>query len=66
MQTRRSLDTRMDSEQLKTACVLINTADYCQTTALEVKTSTCCFHTRIDDNIQCVLVGGQDQGENPG
>ncbi|EIN11438.1 hypothetical protein PUNSTDRAFT_118834 [Punctularia strigosozonata HHB-11173 SS5] len=36
-QTRRSLDTRMDAEQLKTACVLINTADYCQTTALELE-----------------------------
>lgn len=33
---RKSLDVRYDLKELKDACMLINTADYCQTTALEV------------------------------
>ncbi|KAI0744093.1 Vps53-like protein [Daedaleopsis nitida] len=34
---RRSVDTRYDPAELKNACTLINTADYCQTTALELE-----------------------------
>lgn len=34
--SRKSLETRVDLDLLKQTCVLINTADYCQTTALEV------------------------------
>ena len=30
------METRYDVTELKNACTLINTADYCQTTALEV------------------------------
>ncbi|KAI0829823.1 Vps53-like protein [Trametes gibbosa] len=35
--TRKSMDTRYDATELKNACTLINTADYCQTTALELE-----------------------------
>lgn len=42
-QVRRSTDTRFDTNDLKQSCLLINTADYCQTTALEVL-----FHVDID------------------
>lgn len=38
-QGRRSMDTRFDPNEVKNACVLINTADYCQTTAQEVSAS---------------------------
>jgi hypothetical protein len=34
--SRKSLETRVDLDLLKQTCLLINTADYCQTTALEV------------------------------
>lgn len=34
--TRRSVETRLDINELKNACVLINTADYCHNTAMEV------------------------------
>ncbi|OJT15430.1 Vacuolar protein sorting-associated protein 53 -like protein [Trametes pubescens] len=34
---RKSMDTRYDVSELKSACTLINTADYCQTTALELE-----------------------------
>ncbi|OSD06968.1 hypothetical protein PYCCODRAFT_1431153 [Trametes coccinea BRFM310] len=34
---RKSMDTRYDVTELKNACTLINTADYCQTTALELE-----------------------------
>ncbi|KAI0358545.1 hypothetical protein OH77DRAFT_1420941 [Trametes cingulata] len=34
---RKSMDTRYDVAELKNACTLINTADYCQTTALELE-----------------------------
>ena len=34
--SRKSLETRVDPDLLKQTCLLINTADYCQTTALEV------------------------------
>lgn len=30
------MDSRLDMSELKHACLLVNTADYCQTTALEV------------------------------
>lgn len=30
------MDTRFDPSEVRNACVLINTADYCQTTAQEV------------------------------
>lgn len=33
---RRSIETRVDLYELKNASLLINTADYCHTTALEV------------------------------
>ncbi|GLB36971.1 putative vps53-like, N-terminal [Lyophyllum shimeji] len=36
-QSRRSNDTRFDPQELKHACILINTADYCLTTALELE-----------------------------
>ncbi|KAF5385912.1 hypothetical protein D9615_002629 [Tricholomella constricta] len=36
-QPRRSTDTRFDPQDLKHACMLINTADYCLTTALELE-----------------------------
>ncbi|KAM5534575.1 hypothetical protein V8D89_011779 [Ganoderma adspersum] len=35
--TRKSMETRCDPAELKNACTLINTADYCQTTALELE-----------------------------
>ncbi|GJE92731.1 vacuolar protein sorting-associated protein 53 -like protein [Phanerochaete sordida] len=34
---RRSIETRLDMNELKNACVLINTADYCHQTALELE-----------------------------
>ena len=34
---RRSMDARYDISELKNACTVINTADYCQTTALELE-----------------------------
>ncbi|KAI0633222.1 Vps53-like protein [Trametes polyzona] len=34
---RKSMDARYDVSELKNACTLINTADYCQTTALELE-----------------------------
>lgn len=34
------MDTRFDLDEVKQSCILINTADYCQTTALEVMTLT--------------------------
>ncbi|RDX42721.1 hypothetical protein OH76DRAFT_1362271 [Lentinus brumalis] len=34
---RKSTETRYDPAELKNACTLINTADYCQTTALELE-----------------------------
>ncbi|KAJ8597452.1 hypothetical protein M405DRAFT_454042 [Rhizopogon salebrosus TDB-379] len=37
IQTRRSMDSRFDAAQLQQAGLLINTADYCQTTALELE-----------------------------
>lgn len=36
-QTRRSMDSRFDVTDLQQAALLINTADYCQTTALELE-----------------------------
>ncbi|KAJ2922569.1 hypothetical protein H1R20_g14519, partial [Candolleomyces eurysporus] len=36
-QIRKSVETRSDSELLKQTCLVINTADYCQTTALELE-----------------------------
>lgn len=33
---RKSTETRVDLDLLKQVCLLINTADYCQTTAVEV------------------------------
>lgn len=36
-QSRKSTETRFDATELKQACLLINTADYCQTTAVEVR-----------------------------
>ncbi|KAF8070050.1 Vps53-like protein [Lyophyllum atratum] len=36
-QSRRSNDARFDPHELKHACILINTADYCLTTALELE-----------------------------
>ncbi|KDQ55816.1 hypothetical protein JAAARDRAFT_208588 [Jaapia argillacea MUCL 33604] len=34
---RRSIENRLDMNELKTACLLVNTADYCQRTALELE-----------------------------
>ncbi|KAI0048281.1 hypothetical protein FA95DRAFT_1588772 [Auriscalpium vulgare] len=36
-QSRRSADTRYDIKEIKNACSIINTADYCQTTAQELE-----------------------------
>ena len=36
LQGRRSTDARWDINEVKNACLIINTADYCQTTAQEV------------------------------
>lgn len=36
-QVRKSTETRVDLDSLKHSCLIINTADYCQTTALEVR-----------------------------
>ena len=33
---RKSTDSRVDMNEVRTACTLINTADYCHATALEV------------------------------
>ncbi|KAF9010737.1 Vps53-like protein [Cyathus striatus] len=37
VQPRKSMETRIDPEILKQTCLLINTADYCQTTAQELE-----------------------------
>ncbi|KAH7913280.1 Vps53-like protein [Hygrophoropsis aurantiaca] len=37
VQPRKSLESRFDMVELDQACLLINTADYCQTTALELE-----------------------------
>ncbi|KAG6375541.1 Vps53-like protein [Boletus reticuloceps] len=60
IQSRKSTDSRFDKTELQRACLLINTADYCQTTAAEVR-----FHrhsTRTEANT--LLAGGEDQGES--
>jgi hypothetical protein len=36
-QARKSTEMQFDVNDLKRSCILINTADYCQTTALEVR-----------------------------
>jgi len=36
-QPRKSTESRSDPTQVKNACLAINTADYCQTTAMEVR-----------------------------
>ncbi|KIJ68088.1 hypothetical protein HYDPIDRAFT_173763 [Hydnomerulius pinastri MD-312] len=36
-QARKSMDSRFDKAELQQACLLINTADYCQTTASELE-----------------------------
>ncbi|KAH8107895.1 Vps53-like protein [Cristinia sonorae] len=36
-QQRRSIETRYDVNDVKSACTLVNTADYCHTTALELE-----------------------------
>jgi hypothetical protein len=38
--TRKATEARFDLAELKQSCILINTADYCQTTALEVRHMT--------------------------
>ncbi|TFK66526.1 hypothetical protein BDN72DRAFT_844204 [Pluteus cervinus] len=35
--SRKSMDTRHDPEMLRHACLMLNTADYCQTTAAELE-----------------------------
>ncbi|TFK21105.1 hypothetical protein FA15DRAFT_672889 [Coprinopsis marcescibilis] len=35
--SRKSLETRVDTDFLKQTCLIINTADYCQTTAIELE-----------------------------
>ncbi|KDQ27540.1 hypothetical protein PLEOSDRAFT_1104224 [Pleurotus ostreatus PC15] len=37
VQTRRSMDSRVGADELKQACLLINTADYCHGTASELE-----------------------------
>ncbi|KAI0929946.1 hypothetical protein AcV5_006778 [Taiwanofungus camphoratus] len=37
MLSRRSVESRLNMNELKNACTLINTADYCQTTAAELE-----------------------------
>ena len=36
-QTRKSFESPFEIHEIKTACTIINTADYCQTTALELE-----------------------------
>lgn len=36
-QPRKSTETRLDLDSLRQSCLIINTADYCQTTALELE-----------------------------
>ena len=38
------MDTRADINELRNASVLINTADYCHTTALEVSLTASCLY----------------------
>lgn len=51
------MDSRFDVVQLQQAGLLINTADYCQTTALEVSPSQL-FKTGIDYRTD--TVGGEN------
>ena len=47
-QVRRSLDAKFDMNELKNACIVLNTAEYCQVTATEVSISPVqsrCFFT---------------------
>ncbi|KAI6033241.1 Vps53-like protein [Pisolithus orientalis] len=37
MPTRKSLDTHFDAAELRRTCLVVNTADYCQRTALELE-----------------------------
>ncbi|KAG8214105.1 Vps53-like protein [Butyriboletus roseoflavus] len=37
IQSRKSMDSRLDKAELQQACLLINTADYCQVTAAELE-----------------------------
>lgn len=52
-QPRKSTESRFDSAQVKSACLAINTADYCQTTAMEVGTSTAILITLRIDRFNC-------------
>ena len=60
-QTRRSMDTRFDIDELKNACLLVNTAEYCQVTATEACASTLWFKWEI---ITHLTAWGQDQGQS--
>ncbi|KAF9467425.1 Vps53-like protein [Collybia nuda] len=48
-QSRKSADTRFDLNELRHSCLLINTADYCQTTALELEEK---IREKIDDDFK--------------
>lgn len=57
---RMSTDSRVDVESLKQSCLLINTADYCQTTALELEKKYCEkinseFKEKITFQVECDL-----------
>ena len=61
-QPRRSSDTRYDAHELRNACLLINTAEYCQVTASEV----CWIFTLLSSPslIRMLTARGKDQRQD--
>ncbi|THH12677.1 hypothetical protein EW146_g7473, partial [Bondarzewia mesenterica] len=60
VQSRRSMDSRWDISEVKNACLLINTADYCQTTAQELEEKlrekiSAEYKTKISFQAECDL-----------
>ncbi|KAJ3554569.1 hypothetical protein NM688_g3036 [Phlebia brevispora] len=56
---RRSIETRLDVNELRNACTLINTADYCHTTALELEAK---IQEKIDEPFE-EKISFQEEGE---
>lgn len=44
---RKSTDSRFDPQELKHSCIVINTADYCQTTAVDVSDDLLSCNVRL-------------------
>lgn len=59
---RRSFDGRFNVAEIKHACLLINTADYCQVTALEVRLFFVTLGTRLFNPMR--LAGRESQRKN--